>query len=73
MPPSAQDSPVPYRYQTQESLKVVVERITYHAEQSGYTVARIQSPRARELVTVVGNFANIQAGQTPFPLSNNKP
>jgi exodeoxyribonuclease V alpha subunit len=42
----------------------VVERITYHAEESGYTVARLQSPRARELVTVVGNFANIQAGQT---------
>jgi exodeoxyribonuclease V alpha subunit len=64
MPPSAQDSPVPYRYQPQESLSGVVERITYHAEESGYTVARLQSPRARELVTVVGNFANIQAGQT---------
>jgi exodeoxyribonuclease V alpha subunit len=42
----------------------VVERITYHASESGYTVARLQSPRVRELVTVVGNFANIQAGQT---------
>jgi exodeoxyribonuclease V alpha subunit len=57
-------STAPHRYQTPESLTGVVERITYHAEESGYTVARIQSPRARELVTVVGNFANIQAGQT---------
>ncbi|WP_041933129.1 SF1B family DNA helicase RecD2 [Gloeothece verrucosa] len=59
-----QDSSVPYRCQAPESLTGVVERITYHAEESGYTVARLQSPRAKELVTVVGNFANIQAGQT---------
>ncbi|ACK70824.1 helicase, RecD/TraA family [Gloeothece citriformis PCC 7424] len=58
------DSCVPYRCPTPESLTGVVERITYHAEESGYTVARIQCPRAKELVTVVGNFANIQAGQT---------
>ncbi|MBE9166203.1 ATP-dependent RecD-like DNA helicase [Pleurocapsales cyanobacterium LEGE 06147] len=64
MSPSAQDSPVPYRYPTTESLTGVVERITYHSSESGYTVARIQAPRVRELVTVVGNFANIQAGQT---------
>jgi exodeoxyribonuclease V alpha subunit len=58
------DSSQPSRYQAPEFLSGVVERITYHAEQSGYTVARLQSPRARELVTVVGNFANIQTGQT---------
>jgi exodeoxyribonuclease V alpha subunit len=57
-------STVPHRYQAPESLTGVVERITYHAEESGYTVARVQFPRARELVTVVGNFANVQAGQT---------
>jgi exodeoxyribonuclease V alpha subunit len=45
-------------------LTGIVERITFHAEESGYTVARLQCPRARDLVTVVGNFANIQAGQT---------
>jgi len=58
------DSSQPSRYQAPEFLSGVVERITYHAEQSGYTIARLQSPRARELVTVVGNFANIQTGQT---------
>jgi exodeoxyribonuclease V alpha subunit len=42
----------------------VVERITFHSAESGYTVARLQSPRVRELTTIVGNFANIQAGQT---------
>jgi exodeoxyribonuclease V alpha subunit len=56
-------------YQTNAALPVesftgVVERITYHSDESGYTVARVKIPRAHELVTVVGNFANIQAGQT---------
>ena len=47
-----------------ESLQGVVERLTYHAEESGYTVARLKAPRTSELVTITGNFANIQAGQT---------
>ena len=28
------------------------------------TVARLKVPKAQDLITVVGNFANIQAGQT---------
>lgn len=47
-----------------EPLQGVVERITYHSDESGYTVARLKAPRTSELVTIVGSFANIQAGQT---------
>jgi exodeoxyribonuclease V alpha subunit len=47
-----------------EELQGVVERLTYHSEESGYTVARLKAPRVQDLVTIVGNFANIQAGQT---------
>lgn len=47
-----------------EPLQGVVERLTYHSQESGYTVARLKAPRTSELVTIVGNFANIQAGQT---------
>jgi exodeoxyribonuclease V alpha subunit len=60
----AQDSSQPAHNSVPEFLTGVVERITYHAEKSGYTVARIKSPRARDLITIVGNFADIQAGQT---------
>ncbi|WP_347278143.1 ATP-dependent RecD-like DNA helicase [Leptolyngbya sp. FACHB-541] len=42
----------------------MVERLTYHSQESGYTIARLKAPRTSELVTIVGNFANIQAGQT---------
>ena len=47
-----------------EDLQGVIERLTYHSEESGYTVARLKAPRTSELITIVGNFANIQAGQT---------
>jgi exodeoxyribonuclease V alpha subunit len=47
-----------------EPLQGVVERLTYHSQESGYTIARLKAPRTSELVTIVGNFANIQAGQT---------
>jgi exodeoxyribonuclease V alpha subunit len=47
-----------------ENLQGVIERLTFHSEESGYTVARLKAPKVQELVTVVGNFANIEAGQT---------
>ena len=49
---------------TAETITGVVERITFYSEESGYTVARLQVPRVSELVTVVGSFPNLQAGQT---------
>ncbi|WP_206818371.1 helix-hairpin-helix domain-containing protein [Chroococcus sp. FPU101] len=47
-----------------ESLTGVIERITFHAEDSGYTVARLKVSGFQDLVTITGNFSNIQAGQT---------
>jgi len=41
-----------------------VERVTYHAEDTGYTVARFKIPSERDLVTIVGRFPAIHAGQT---------
>lgn len=47
-----------------ETILGVVERLTYHSEESGYSVARLKASGNRELITIVGSFANIQAGQT---------
>jgi exodeoxyribonuclease V alpha subunit len=47
-----------------EHMQGIVERVTYHAEESGYTVARFKTPGSRDLVTIVGHFPAIQAGQT---------
>ncbi|MGF2037426.1 MAG: SF1B family DNA helicase RecD2 [Nostoc sp. CmiVER01] len=47
-----------------ETITGVVERLTFYSAESGYTVARLTRPRSNELTTIVGNFANIQPGQT---------
>ncbi len=46
------------------SITGVIERITFHSEESGYTVARLNTGNVKQLITIVGSFANIQAGQT---------
>ncbi len=47
-----------------ESLQGIVERVTFHADESGYTIARLKVPSLRDLVTIVGRFPDIHAGQT---------
>ncbi len=47
-----------------EYLQGIVERVTFHSEESGYTIARLKVPGARDLVTMVGSFPEIHAGQT---------
>jgi exodeoxyribonuclease V alpha subunit len=47
-----------------EYLQGIVERVTYYAEDSGYTVARLKVPSHSDLVTIVGRFPSISAGQT---------
>jgi len=41
-----------------------VERVTFHAEDSGYTMARFKAPGERDLITIIGRFPEIHAGQT---------
>jgi len=50
--------------QKTDYLQGVIERLTFHSEETGYAIARLKVPRAQDLITIVGNFANIQAGQT---------
>lgn len=41
-----------------------MERVTFHSDESGYTVARLKVPSAHDLITIVGSFPDIHAGQT---------
>lgn len=45
-----------------ESLRGVVERITYANEETGYSVIKIKSKGYIDLVTVVGNMATVNVG-----------
>jgi exodeoxyribonuclease V alpha subunit len=44
-------------------LDAVLERVTYANEQTGYTVARVHSPRSEDLITVVGPLLGAQPGE----------
>lgn len=41
----------------------MVERVTYHNEENGYSVLRVTVKGKRDLVTVVGNVADVSAGE----------
>src|SRR5215467_10064766 len=49
-----------------EMVTGVLERLTYHNEENGYTVARLAVEGARDLLTIVGNFSNPVVGEQLF-------
>ena len=46
-----------------DTLTGVLERVTYHNEDNGYTVGRLAIEGARDLITIVGNFSNPVVGE----------
>ncbi|WP_414623856.1 hypothetical protein [Calothrix sp. CCY 0018] len=60
MIPAAQSSNQQQANTTQqfESITGVIERLTFYSQESGYTVARLQVPRMRDLTTIVGSPLN---------------
>ncbi len=46
-----------------ERLSGAVERVTFHSEESGFCVLRVQVRGQRELVTVTGNAASVTPGE----------
>src|SRR5579884_1203894 len=66
-PPQSNSSPnAPNSGTPLESLTGVLERITYHNEENGYTVGRLAVEGAGDLVTIVGNFSNPVVGEQLF-------
>ncbi|HEU5378659.1 MAG TPA: ATP-dependent RecD-like DNA helicase [Ktedonobacteraceae bacterium] len=61
---SSSEAEVRQTYLPTEHLQGIVERITFHSDESGYTVARLKVPSAHDLITIVGSFPDIHAGQT---------
>ncbi|HSV75269.1 MAG TPA: ATP-dependent RecD-like DNA helicase [Chthonomonadales bacterium] len=45
-------------------LEGVIERITFHAEETGYTVARIAAPGERDPITAVGAMGSPNVGES---------
>jgi exodeoxyribonuclease V alpha subunit len=47
----------------QEALSGLIERVTFHSEETGFTVLRVKVKGHRELVTIVGALASVNAGE----------
>jgi exodeoxyribonuclease V alpha subunit len=45
------------------SISGLIERVTYHNQETGFCVVRVQVKGRRDLVTVIGNAATITAGE----------
>jgi exodeoxyribonuclease V alpha subunit len=46
-----------------EGLSGLIERVTFHSEETGFAVLRVKVEGHRETVTVLGTLANVNAGE----------
>jgi exodeoxyribonuclease V alpha subunit len=53
----------PHANVTREPLSGLVERVTFHSPDTGFCVLRVLVRGHRDLVTVIGSAASIQAGE----------
>ena len=51
-------------FQRADTITRIVEKITFVAKDTGDTIARLQVTGEQELLTITGNFANLQARWT---------
>src|SRR5438045_366876 len=47
----------------QQHVSGLVERVTFHSEETGFAVLRVKVKGYRELVTVIGTLASVNAGE----------
>jgi len=50
--------------ENRQTIEGTVERITFHNEENGYTVARFQPRGKRYLITIVGNLMGVHVGES---------
>jgi exodeoxyribonuclease V alpha subunit len=54
---------MPEADETREVLAGLVERVTFHNEESGFCVLRVKARGHKDLLTVIGHAASISAGE----------
>jgi exodeoxyribonuclease V alpha subunit len=54
---------LPERKPTPEEVSGLIERVTFHNEDSGFCVLRVKRPEHREETTVVGSLPSVTAGE----------
>ena len=54
---------IPERRPMTEEISGLIERVTYHNEESGFCVLRVKARGQREETTVVGSLLSVTAGE----------
>ena len=54
---------IPQRRPTTEEISGLIERVTFHNEDSGFCVLRVKTPGHREEMTVIGSLPSVTAGE----------
>lgn len=54
---------MPNQPSPQDGLTGLIERVTFHSEETGFAVLRVKAKGHRDLVTVVGSLATVTAGE----------
>jgi len=54
---------IPERRPATEEISGLIERVTYHNEESGFCVLRVKARGQREETTVVGSLPSVTAGE----------
>ena len=57
----------PERQPTTEQISGLIERVTFHSDESGFCVLRVKVKGQREEVTVVGSLPSVTAGNGWLP------
>jgi exodeoxyribonuclease V alpha subunit len=53
----------PERRATTEQISGLIERVTFHSDESGFCVLRVKVKGQREEVTVIGSLPSVTAGE----------
>jgi exodeoxyribonuclease V alpha subunit len=57
------NAPAPGRKPVTEEISGLIERVTFHNDESGFCVLRVKTPGHREETTVVGSLPSVTAGE----------
>ena len=61
--PVQMNAATPERQSTTEQISGLIERVTFHSDESGFCVLRVKVKGQREEVTVVGSLPSVSAGE----------
>jgi exodeoxyribonuclease V alpha subunit len=67
MTPNQMIAAIPERRPATEEISGLIERVTFHNDESGFCVLRVKTPGRRDEKTVIGSSPSVTAGECGAP------